>query len=115
MNLQNTNRLTDLETELTVACKEEAGEGTVKEFGMNKYTLRYLKWIKQGPTAQHRELCSMSCGSLGGWGVWGRMDTCMCVAESLCCSPETITTLLIDYTPIQNQNFFQKKKPLRFT
>ena len=47
MNLQNTNRLTDLETELTVACKEEAGEGTVKEFGMNKYTLRYLKWIKQ--------------------------------------------------------------------
>ena len=30
------------------------------------------------------------------------MDTCICTAESLCCSPETITTLLIDYTPIQN-------------
>ena len=51
-----------------------------------------------------RELCSMLCGSLGGrgGGVWGRMDTCMCMAESLCCPPETIT-LLIDCTPIQNE------------
>ena len=49
-----------------------------------------------------RELCSMLCGSLGGrgGGVWGRMDTCMCMAESLCCPPETITTLLIGYMPI---------------
>ena len=30
---------------------------------------------QQGPTVQHRELCSMSCGSLDGRGVWGRMDT----------------------------------------
>ena len=29
------------------------------------------------------------------------MDTCVCIAESLPCSPETITTLLIGYTPIQ--------------
>ena len=29
----------------------------------------------------------------------------MCVAESLCCSPETITALLISYTPIQNKKF----------
>ena len=32
-------------------------------------------------------------------GVWGRMDTFLCIAESLCYSPETITTLLIGYTP----------------
>ena len=44
---------------------------------------------QQGPTAQHRELCSMLCGSLDG--VWGRMDTCTCMAESLHCSPETLT------------------------
>ena len=49
------------------------------------------------------ELCSMLCGSLDGRGVWGRMDTCICVAESLHCSPETVTTLLISYTPIQNK------------
>ena len=34
---------------------------------------------------------------LDGTGVWGRMDTCVCVAESLHCSPETITALLIGY------------------
>ena len=27
-------------------------------------------------------------------------DTCICMAESFCCVPETITTLLIGYTPI---------------
>ena len=35
------------------------------------------------------------------------MDTCVYVAESLCCPPETITTLLINYIPIQNN----KSKP----
>ena len=50
----------------------------------------------QGPTVQHMELCSMLRGSLDERGIWGRMDTCMCMAESLGCSRETITTLLID-------------------
>ena len=27
----------------------------------------------------------------------------MCMVESLCCSPETVTTLLISYAPIQNK------------
>ena len=39
----------------------------------------------------------MLYGSLAGRGVWGRMDTCICMAESLCCPPETIRTLLIGY------------------
>ena len=42
-------------------------------------------------------------GRLGGKGVWGRMDTCKCVAESLCCPPKTVTTLLISYTPTLNK------------
>ena len=56
---------------------------------------------QQEPTVYHRELCSMLCGILDGRGVWGRMDTCVsiCVAESLCCSPETITTVLVGRTP----------------
>ena len=45
---------------------------------------------QQGPAVEHRELCSVLCGSLDGRGVWRRMDTCICMAESLCCSPETI-------------------------
>ena len=55
---------------------------------------------QQGPAVLHRELCPMLCGSLDGTGL-GRMDTCIiCMAESLCCPPETITTLLIGYTPV---------------
>ena len=64
---------------------------------------------QQGPTAWHREVCSMLYGSLEGRGVWGRMDTCVCIAESLCCSPETITTLVISYTPIQNKKLKKKR------
>ena len=43
------------------------------------------------------ELCLVLCGSLDGRRVWGRMDMCICMAESLCCSSGTITTLLISY------------------
>ena len=53
----------------------------------------------------HMELCSMLCVRLDGRGVWGRMDTRICMAESLCYSPETTTTLLIGYTPIQHKKF----------
>ena len=38
------------------------------------------------------------------------MDTCVCMAESLHCSPEAITTLLIGCTQIQNDLLFLKKK-----
>ena len=44
---------------------------------------------------------SMLCGNVDGREVWGSMDTCICMAESLHYSPETIT-VLIGYTPIQN-------------
>ena len=36
------------------------------------------------------------------------MDICICITESLCCTPETNTTLLIDYTPIYNKKFFKR-------
>ena len=39
----------------------------------------------------------MLCGSLDGRGVWGKRDSCICMAESLCCSPETTTALFIGY------------------
>ena len=57
---------------------------------------------QQGPNVQHRELCSMLWGSLDGKGVWGRMDTCICMTESLHFSLENITILLIGHTPIQH-------------
>ena len=44
---------------------------------------------QQGP-AVHRDLCSVLYGSLDGRGVWGRMDTCICMAESLHYPSETV-------------------------
>ena len=49
---------------------------------------------QQGHAAQHRGLCLVLCGSLDGRGVWGRMDTCICMAESLHCMSINITRLL---------------------
>ena len=45
-------------------------------------------------------------------GVRGRMGTCIHMAESLHYSSETITTLLISYTPIQKKKFKRKKNGL---
>ena len=39
----------------------------------------------------------MLCGSMDGRGACRRMDTCVCVAESLCCPPETTVTVLTGY------------------
>ena len=38
---------------------------------------------QQGPAVQLRELCSVLGSSLDGRGVWGRIDTCVCMSESL--------------------------------
>ena len=45
--MQNRKRLTDLKNELMVAGggKDGGGEEIVREFGMDRYTLLYLKWI----------------------------------------------------------------------
>ena len=48
----------------------------------------------------------MLYGHLDGRGIWGRMDTCICMAESLCCPPENVKSLLIGYTPIQYKKVF---------
>ena len=69
------------------------------KFGMRMYAVFKMD-NQQGPTVWHMVLCLMLYGRLYGRGFEGRMDTCICMAESLCCPPETITTLLIGYTPI---------------
>ena len=74
------------------------GGGIVGELGMDIYTLLYLKWITNNDL--HNEVCSMLCGSLDWRGVWGKIDTCMCMAESLCYSQDAIITLLIGYIPV---------------
>jgi len=104
-NLQNRNRLTDFEKELRVAGAGEGGaERTVREFGMDVYTLLHLKWIIN-KSQLYMQPCSILRGSLNRRQVRGRMDTRMCMAESPCCSPETITLLVSRLYPNTKQNF----------
>jgi len=65
---------------------------------------------QQKPILWHMELCSVLCASLDGRGAWGRMDTCICMAEYPHCSPKTITMWLIDYIPIENYLDVKKLK-----
>ena len=64
---------------------------------------------QQGST----EFCSKLSGSLEGRRVWGRMETCMPMAELLCWAPETTTTLSMGYTPLQKVKRYKKKKKLK--
>ena len=75
-----------------VARREGWEDRIVREFGMDMYTLLYLKWITNEDLLYSP---GMLHGSMDGKGIWRRMDTCIHMAGSLCCSPETITTLLI--------------------
>jgi len=52
----------------------------------------------------------MLCSSLDGTGVWGRMDTCLYMAESLHCSPATVTALLISYIQYKIKMFLKIKE-----
>ena len=75
----------------------------VRDLGRVMYTLKHLEWIiNKGLlySAWSSAQCYMAAW-MGG-GSWGRMGACICMAESLCCSPETTSTFLICYTPVQN-------------
>ena len=70
--------------------RERWGEGLVREFGVDMYTLIYLKWVTY--YVAHGTLINVMCQPR--WEVvWERMDTCRCMADSLRC--ETTTALLI--------------------
>ena len=74
-----------------------------------KHTAIFKLDNQQGPTVQHRELCSIFCNNLIGKRIWKRIHICICITESLCCTPETNTTLLINYTPIENKKLKKKR------
>ena len=89
---------------------------------------RLFCWYSDFFGARFRQYVVIVEGSKGYWGdhlrkmvthtplssmlphsiVWGRVDTCVCMAKALCCSPETIATLSVGYIPIENKKFFKK-------
>ena len=58
-----------------------------------------------------RELCSVLCGSLDGQGARGRMDSCICMAKSLCASdlPQHCVSARLQYK-IESVNKKHKQK-----
>ena len=52
----------------------------------------------------------MLWASLDGRGVWGRMDTCTRMAESLLCSPETIMTQFSNWLYPNTEAKIKKEK-----
>ena len=88
------------------------GEGwrkkIVREVGIEIYTLLYLKWIANRDPLIAQGTMRNVIGSLDGREMWGRMNTCICMAESLSCAPDTITILLIGYMPIKIKSLNSK-------
>ena len=78
------------------------GEGIVTDFWKVMYTLLYLKWItNKNLCIPHGTLLSVMCQP--GWeAVWGEKGYMHMYGWVPFYSPETITTLLISCTPIQN-------------
>ena len=73
-------------------------EGIVREFGMDMCRLLYLKQITNkipqystGNSAQCYVAVWVGREFGGGW-----IHVCVCMAESLLCSSETITTLFVN-------------------
>ena len=90
MNLFTKQKETHRLRKWTYGCH---GEGIVRDSGKVMYTLLFKMDNQQRPIA-HGTLLSVTCQP--GRGVWGRMDTCIRMAESLC-SPAATTTLLIGH------------------
>ena len=79
---------------------ERMREGIVREFGMDMDTLLYFTWRTSKDLLSSTEN-SAQC-HVAAWmgaefeGKW------ICMAESLLCSSESVTTLFTSYTPIPN-------------
>ena len=99
MHLLTKQKQTHRLRQLTHGCQ---GEEIAKDSGKVMYTLLHLKWITN-KTLLYSTWNSAQCYVPARMGEFeGRTDACVCMAESLHCLPETIITLLIGITLIQN-------------
>ena len=76
------------------------GEGIVRESGMDMDTLLYFTWRTSKDLLDSTGNSAQSHVAAWMGGEFGGEWTCVCMAESLHCPPESITTLLISYIPI---------------
>ena len=73
MNLENKNKLTDIQNKIMVAGKRIWGKYGQGDRDGYVHTIIFKTNNQQGPTVLHMELCSILCGSWDGSRVWERM------------------------------------------
>ena len=75
--------------------KGESWWGRYKSGAWDEHTHTTICKIgnQQGPTVQDMELYPIFFNNLYEKRIWKRMNICICITESLCCTPETNTTL----------------------
>ena len=105
------NRNTDLREQIWLPGGKEVGD-RLEVLDWHVHSIIFKTDNQQGPMIQHRELCSVFCSNLNGKRIWKRIDTCIYITESLCYTPETNATSLINYTSIQT--FLKKEKKIQF-
>ena len=72
-----------------------AGEEEIgwTETGIDVHTLQCIKQIADGTDRTAQGLGLVPCSDLSGKEIHGRGDTCIHVADALCCAAETHPTL----------------------
>ena len=90
--LQSRNRDTDIENKC-MDNKRGKGGDELGDWDWHIYTIMYKIDNLWQPNIQHRELYSMLCGDQNGKEIPKREDICIHIADSLCCTAETNTTL----------------------
>ena len=80
--------------------RRSGSEGQTGSQGLVVHTAIFKIDNQQGPTIQYREFCSIFCNNLKEKRI---CKECIYIniTESLCHTPETNTTQLINYTPTQ--------------
>ena len=106
INLFTKQKETHRLREQTYGC---CGGRIVREFGMDMYIFKMDN--QQVPT--QGTLLNVMWHPRWEGGLKD-MNTYICMAESLCCPPEIITTSLIGYTQIEYKFFFNFFKKERF-
>ena len=98
--LQNRNGLTDLENKPMVTKGEKwGGRAKLGVWDWHIHTIIFKIGTNKDLLYSTRELCSIFYNNLNGKEFEKRIDTCICISESFCCTPET-NTFLINHTPI---------------
>ena len=88
------NRFRDSENKLMAVSREQCGRDSYEDWDLCVQTTSFKVSNQQGPTVQHGKLCAVLCGRMNGKGVWGEWIR-VSMTGSLCCPPETTTTLLM--------------------